>query len=81
MITGVRDFDRTEFGDAQPDRTLWTAAITQDEREACREPYGALERSPAARWRARTCQARHLAAIRLERHRLAKPNEAIGRAS
>jgi aminoglycoside phosphotransferase (APT) family kinase protein len=72
VITGVMDFDRTWFGDPAADWTIRMATAKADEREAFWEPYGVLDRSPAAVWRARVYEARHLGAIRLERHRLAK---------
>ncbi|NIK55671.1 phosphotransferase family protein [Kribbella shirazensis] len=72
-ISGVLDFDRTEFGDPAADWTIRMAQAKDDEREAFWESYGVLDRSPAATWRSAIYEARHLAAIRLERHRLAKP--------
>ncbi|MFC9755253.1 phosphotransferase family protein [Streptomyces sp. NPDC056921] len=71
-ITGVLDFDRTWFGDPAADWTIRMATAKADERTAFWESYGPLGRSPAAAWRARVYEARHLGAIRLERHRLAK---------
>lgn len=71
-VTGVLDFDRCLFGDPAADWTIRMATAKDDERTAFWEPYGALDRSPAAVWRARVYEARHLGAIRLERHRLAK---------
>ncbi|MCX5380401.1 phosphotransferase family protein [Streptomyces sp. NBC_00091] len=71
-ITGVLDFDRTWFGDPAADWTIRMATAKEDERTAFWEAYGALDRSPAAVWRARVYEARHLGTIRLERHRLAK---------
>jgi len=49
------------------------ATAKEDERAAFWHSYGALDRSPAAMWRARVHEARHLGGIRLERHR---PGEA-----
>lgn len=72
VITGVLDFDRTWFGDPAADWTIRMATAKEDERIAFWESYGALDRSPAAVWRARVYEARHLGAIRLERHRLGK---------
>nr|WP_247616619.1 hypothetical protein [Streptomyces sp. MK37H] len=72
VITGVLDFDRTWFGDPAADWTIRMATAKADEREAFWESYGVLDRSPAAMWRARVYEARHLGAIRLECHRLAK---------
>ena len=72
LISGVLDFDRAEFGDPAADWTIRMAQAKSDEREAFWESYGALDRSPNALWRAKIYEARHLAAIRLERHRLGK---------
>jgi aminoglycoside phosphotransferase (APT) family kinase protein len=72
LITGVLDFDRAEFGDPAADWTIRKAQAKSDERQAFWESYGALDRMPAAAWRARIYEVRHLAAIRLERHRLGK---------
>ncbi|MEV4042805.1 aminoglycoside phosphotransferase family protein [Streptomyces sp. NPDC049744] len=72
VITGVLDFDRTWFGDPAADWTIRMATAKEDERTAFWDSYGAPDRSPAAVWRARVYEARHLGAIRLERHRLAK---------
>ncbi|WP_329004379.1 hypothetical protein OHA18_13380 [Kribbella sp. NBC_00709] len=49
------------------------AQAKSDEREAFWESYGPLDCSPAALWRASIYEARHLAALRLERLRLTKP--------
>ncbi|KUF17344.1 phosphotransferase family protein [Streptomyces silvensis] len=73
-ITGVLDFDRTLFGDPLADWTIRMASAKADEREAFWESYGVPERSPAAQRRAWIYEARHLGAIRLERHRLGKTN-------
>lgn len=72
-ITGVLDFDRTWFGDPAADWTIRMAMAKTDERTAFWESYGAPDRSPAGAWRAKVYEARHLGAIRLERHRLGKP--------
>jgi aminoglycoside phosphotransferase (APT) family kinase protein len=72
LISGVLDFDRAEFGDPAADWTIRMAQAKPDERQAFWEPYGALDRSPNVRWRATIYEARHLATIRLERHRLGK---------
>ncbi|MER5440823.1 aminoglycoside phosphotransferase family protein [Streptomyces sp. NPDC002790] len=71
-ITGVLDFDRTWFGDPAADWTIRMARSKSDERQAFFEPYGALDDTPAAQWRALVYEARHLGALRLERHRLGK---------
>jgi aminoglycoside phosphotransferase (APT) family kinase protein len=72
MITGVLDMDRTIFGDGPADWTIRMAKAKADERESFWEGYGPLDRSDAAVWRSRIYEARHLGAIRLERHRLSK---------
>ncbi|MFG2162784.1 phosphotransferase family protein [Streptomyces olivaceus] len=72
VITGVLDFDRCLFGDPAADWTIRMAGAKPDERTAFWESYGAPDRSAAAVWRAAVYEARHLGAIRLERHRLAK---------
>ena len=73
LISGVLDFDRTEFGDPAADWTIRMAQAKNDEREAFWQSYGALDLTPAAAHRAHIYEARHLAAIRLERHRLNNP--------
>ncbi|MFJ2111078.1 MULTISPECIES: hypothetical protein [unclassified Streptomyces] len=45
-----------------------------DERRAFWETYGSLDQSEAAVWRSKIYEARHLGAIRLERHRLGNPD-------
>ncbi len=72
VINGVLDFDRCVFGDRAADWTIRMAAAKADERTAFWESYGALDRSSTAVWRARLYEARHLGAVRLERHQLAK---------
>ncbi len=41
-----------------------------DERQAFWETYGPVDESEATAWRQKIYEARHLGAIRLERHRL-----------
>ncbi|WP_432154827.1 phosphotransferase family protein [Streptomyces tricolor] len=72
VITGVFDTDRSGWSDPLSDWTIRMALAKQDERTAFWESYGPLDRSPAAQWRQRVYEARHLGAIRLERHRLGK---------
>ncbi|MET7784634.1 hypothetical protein ABZT28_55025 [Streptomyces sp. NPDC005388] len=72
MITGVLDLDRTLFGDPDADWTIRMACAKPDERTAFWDTYGPRDSSPASRWRALVYEARHLGAIRLERHRLHK---------
>ncbi|MFF0149391.1 aminoglycoside phosphotransferase (APT) family kinase protein [Amycolatopsis sulphurea] len=69
-ITGVFDHDRSWWGDPAADWTIWmTAKKPGTERDAFWETYGPLAATPQARRRALYYRARHLAAVRLERHR------------
>ncbi|MFF2101199.1 phosphotransferase family protein [Streptomyces sp. NPDC058202] len=70
LITGVLDLDRTLFGDPDADWTIRMATAKQDERTAFWDTYGPRSDSPAATWRSLVYEARHLGAIRLERHRM-----------
>ncbi|WP_406359546.1 aminoglycoside phosphotransferase family protein [Streptomyces sp. NBC_00715] len=70
LITGVLDLDRTLFGDPDADWTIRMATAKQDERTAFWDTYGPRSHSPAATWRSLVYEARHLGAIRLERHRM-----------
>ncbi|MER8009641.1 phosphotransferase [Streptomyces sp. NPDC094149] len=72
VITGILDLDRTLFGDPAADWTIRMAGAKQDERTAFWDTYGSRDTSPAAAWRSLVYEARHLGAIRLERHRLHK---------
>ncbi|MEU6369943.1 aminoglycoside phosphotransferase family protein [Streptomyces sp. NPDC046931] len=69
-ITGVYDFDRTWWGDPAADWTIRMVTAKCDERTAFWDTYGPLDQSENARWRQKIYEARHLGAIRLERHRL-----------
>lgn len=70
-ISGVLDLDRTWWGDPAADWTIRMAlARPGTERDAFWETYGALDGSPSAGFRARIYHARHVGAVRLERHRL-----------
>ncbi|GAX58589.1 phosphotransferase family protein [Streptomyces olivochromogenes] len=69
-ITGVYDFDRTWWGDPAADWTIRMVMAKSDERQAFWETYGPLDQSEDARWRQKVYEARHLGALRLERHRL-----------
>jgi len=72
-ITGVLDFDRTSWGDPAADWTIRMAlAKPGTERDAFWAAYGPVDRSPDAVLRSRIYEARHIGAIRLERHRLSK---------
>ncbi|WP_427887512.1 phosphotransferase family protein [Kribbella sp. GL6] len=73
LITGVLDFDRTEFGDPAADWPIRMAQAKPDERKSFWTTYGPLTTTPPATWRATLYEARHLATLRLERHRLNNP--------
>ncbi|GAA3838919.1 hypothetical protein GCM10022403_084100 [Streptomyces coacervatus] len=70
VITGVLDLDRTLFGDPAADWTIRMAGAKQDERVSFWDTYSPRDASSAGAWRALVYEARHLGAIRLERHRL-----------
>ncbi|MFE2585452.1 phosphotransferase family protein [Streptomyces sp. NPDC059378] len=72
-LRGVLDFDRTLWGDPAADWTIRMAMTRQDERTAFWETYGSSDDLPGAMLRARIYEARHLGAVRLERHRLGNP--------
>ncbi|GAA3756724.1 phosphotransferase family protein [Salinactinospora qingdaonensis] len=70
QITGVFDCDRTMWGDPAADWTIYMATRRRGgEREAFWQTYGKLADTPAAQWRQLVYTARHISAIRLERHR------------
>jgi aminoglycoside phosphotransferase (APT) family kinase protein len=72
-ITGVLDLDRTLWGDPAADWTIRMALAkpgTESDAFWHSDGYGALDDSPAAVWRSRIYEARHIGAIRLECHRL-----------
>ncbi len=70
-ITGVFDCDRTSWGDPESDWTIFMASKRPSpERDVFWETYGQLSSTPAAAQRRLIYQARHVGAIRLERHRL-----------
>lgn len=70
VVTGVLDLDRTLFGDPAADWTIRMANAKQDERTAFWDTYRPRDTSDSAAWRSVVYEARHLGAIRLERHRL-----------
>ncbi|MGV4891999.1 phosphotransferase family protein [Streptomyces viridosporus] len=70
VISGILDLDRTLFGDPAADWTIRMASAKQDERTAFWDTYGPRSTTSADAWRALVYEARHLGAIRLERHRL-----------
>ncbi|NMI55840.1 MULTISPECIES: phosphotransferase family protein [unclassified Streptomyces] len=69
-INGVYDFDRTWWGDPAADWTIRMVTAKADERTTFWDTYGPLDQSESAQWRQKVYEARHLGAIRLERHRL-----------
>jgi aminoglycoside phosphotransferase (APT) family kinase protein len=70
-ITGLLDHDRSSWGDPAADWTTYLAAKRPGtERDAFWETYGRPADDPASRWRALVYRARHIGAVRLERHRL-----------
>ncbi len=71
-ICGVLDCDRTFWGDPEADWTIRMAGRRPGtERDAFWEAYGPLSTTSEAALRGLFYQARHIAALRLERHRLA----------
>ncbi|MFF9409840.1 phosphotransferase family protein [Streptomyces anandii] len=70
VISGILDLDRTLWGDPAADWTIRMASAKADERTAFWDTYGPRATSAADAWRALVYEARHLGAIRLERHRL-----------
>jgi aminoglycoside phosphotransferase (APT) family kinase protein len=77
-ICGVFDCDRALWGDPAADWTIRMALRRPGtERDTFWETYGRLDDSPGARQRALIYQARHAAALLLERHRLRKPDEEL----
>ncbi len=70
-ITGVLDHDRALWGDPAADWTIFIAGQRPGtERDAFWETYGGPQDTPGTVWRALIYRARHVSAIRLERHRL-----------
>jgi aminoglycoside phosphotransferase (APT) family kinase protein len=77
-ITGVFDNDRTLWGDPAADWTIRMAAKRPGtERDAFWETYGIPSTTPGAAVRSLFYEARHVAAIRLERHRLGKSEDVL----
>ncbi|MFD4258692.1 hypothetical protein ACFWR9_13905 [Streptomyces sp. NPDC058534] len=64
------DFDRTLWGDPTADRTIRSTTAKADGWQSFWETSGPLDQSDAATWRSKIYEARHLGAVRLERHRL-----------
>ncbi|MET8530034.1 aminoglycoside phosphotransferase family protein [Micromonospora sp. NPDC005172] len=78
-VTGVLDLDRTWWGDPAADWTIRMAAAKPGtERDAFWDSYGHPDRSAAAVLRSLIYEARHIGAIRLERHRLGKADGVQG---
>jgi aminoglycoside phosphotransferase (APT) family kinase protein len=72
-ITGVFDHDRSWWGDPAADWTIHMASARPGlERDAFWDAYGRPDPSPESRRRALYYRARHVGAVRLERHRLGK---------
>ncbi|MGH3874747.1 MAG: phosphotransferase family protein [Pseudonocardiaceae bacterium] len=70
-ITGVFDNDRTSWGDPESDWTIFMAAKKPGtERDAFWETYGPRPSTAVAARRSLFYLAKHIGAIRLERHRL-----------
>lgn len=70
-ITGVFDNDRTSWGDPASDWTIFMAAKKPGtERDAFWETYGSRPSTPSSARRSLFYLAKHIGAIRLERHRL-----------
>jgi len=75
-ITGICDLDRASFGDPASDWSIRRAGERPGtERDAFWETYGERESTPSAVWRSQIYMARHVADIRLERHRLGQVNQ------
>lgn len=72
-ICGVLDGDRAFWGDPAFDWAIFLAGLRPgSERDAFWETYGPLDATPSAARRALCYRARHIAAARLERHRLGR---------
>lgn len=70
-ISGVFDNDRTSWGDPESDWTIFMAAKKPGtERDAFWDTYGARPSTAGAARRSLFYLAKHIGAIRLERHRL-----------
>lgn len=70
-VTGLFDCDRVIWGDPESDWAIYRAAgCPGTERDAFWDGYGPLDPSPNARWRRTLYEARNIAGMRLERHRL-----------
>lgn len=70
-VSGVFDCDRTWWGDPESDWAVYRASGKPGtERDAFWDGYGPLRTDGSARWRRAFYEARNLATLRLERHRL-----------
>lgn len=71
VICGVFDNDRVSWGDPEADWPVFLAGLKPgSSRDMFWDGYGARPSGPAAARRSKYYQARHIGAIRLERHRL-----------
>ena len=70
-VTGIFDHDRASWGDPAADWPIYVAR-QRAERDPFWETYGRPADTQENTWRALVYQARHLGAVRLERHRLGR---------
>ncbi|ROS45071.1 aminoglycoside phosphotransferase (APT) family kinase protein [Amycolatopsis thermoflava] len=70
LIDGVLDHDRASWGDPAADWSQYAASRPDPVRDAFWAAYGRPADTAQVRWRALVYRARHLGAVRLERHRL-----------
>lgn len=72
-LVGVFDHDRALWGDPAADWTVFMVSRRPGtERDGFWETYGSLPDTPSAKWRGLVYRAWHIAAIRLEYHRLGR---------
>jgi len=78
-VSGLFDCDRAHWGDPESDWAIYRAAGRPGtERDAFWETYGPLDDGAGARWRRLVYEARNIAAVRIERHRLGKQDSVAG---
>ena len=78
-VSGLFDCDRAHWGDPESDWAIYRAASRPGtERDAFWESYGPLDDGAGARWRRLVYEARNIAAVRIERHRLGKQDSVAG---
>lgn len=70
-ITGLLDHDRASWGDPAADWGIHIA-LQRADRAPFWDTYGTLRDTAAVRWRALVYRARHIGAVRLERHRIGR---------